>query len=185
MHPIHCFAFAFTAGVAAKSALAVLAALAGAALFGTTITAPQPQPVVPATSPDQDTILGQAENLRNQFELLTGTTDVIQGGGGSLSALVASGGAVPVAGVSWLGTAGVDACTLATPVAGNPAAGGNDNLEITIIDTTGHAHTVTTAANKINGNKHIITFPGTVGSQIKLRALNGIWYTDGGGTTLS
>src|ERR1700733_5937467 len=157
----------------------VLLALATAALFGTTITAPQSQTLIPSTSPDQDTALGQAENLRAQFEVLTGTTDVIQGGGGSLAAISATGGAVPIAGRSIINSTGVDACTLATPVAGNPAAGGNDGLEITVVDIGGHAHTVTTAANKINGNKHVATFPGTVGAQVKFVAYNGIWYTDG------
>jgi hypothetical protein len=157
----------------------------------TQITAPQPQPLIPAGSPDQDTIVAQAENLKSQFEVLTGTTDVIQGGGGNLTSLIAvtqsnSGSPVaPISGQSFINSSGVDACTLATPVAGLPSAGGNDGLSITIVDLGGHAHTVTTAANKINGNKHIATFPGTVGSQIKLVAYNGVWYTDGGGTTLS
>lgn len=164
--------------------IAMLAAFAAVA-FGTMITAPQAQPIVPSTSPDQDSIVAQAENLKSQFEVLTGTTDVIQGGGGSLSSLGSSGGAVPIAGVSFIKTAGVNATTLAAPVAGNPSQGGNDNLDIVIIDCGGHAHTVTAPANSINGNKHVITFPGTVGAQIKLKALNGVWYTDGGGTTLT
>lgn len=151
----------------------------------TFITAPHPQPLIPATSPDQDTIVAQAENLRAQFEILTGTTDVIQGGGGSLSALNAAGSATPISGKSLINSSGVNATTLATPVAGDPAAGGNDGLEITIVDISGHAHTVTTASNKINGADHVATFSGTKGCQIKLTAYNGIWYTDGGGTTLS
>jgi hypothetical protein len=185
MHPIHCFAFAFTAAAASKGLIVALLAVAGAGLFGTLITAPHPQPLIPSTSPDQDTVTAQAENLRAQFEILTGTTDVIQGGGGSLSALGAVGTAVPIVGKSLINTAGVNATTLATPVAGDPAAGGNDGLTIEIQDLGGHAHTVTSAANKINGNKHIATFPGTVGAKIQLTAWNGIWYTDGGGTTLT
>lgn len=185
MHPIHCFAFAFTAAaVGAKVTIVALLAL-GAGLFGTTITAPHPQPLIPATSPDQDTVTAQAENLRAQFEILTGTTDVIQGGGGKLSALSAAGTAVPISGKSLINTAGVNATTLASPVAGDPAAGGNDGLTIEIQDLSGHAHTVTAAANKINGNHHIVTFPGTVGAKIQLTAWNGVWYSDGGGTTLS
>jgi hypothetical protein len=159
----------------------------GSTKFMTQITAASPQPLIPASSPDQDTIVAQAENLRAQFEVLTGTTDVIQGGGGSLSALpaITSSSVVPVSGKSLINTAGVDACTLAAPVAGAPSAGGNDGLTIEIVDLGGHAHTVTTPANKINGNKHIATFPGTVGARIVLTAYNGVWYTDGGGTTLS
>jgi hypothetical protein len=177
-------------GVTVTGILMAIAALTLGAL-GTLITAPQPQPLIPAASPDQDTIVAQAENLRTQFEVLTGTTDVIQGGGGNLLSLPAvtnsNGGApvTPVSGKSFINTAGVDACTLATPVPGLPSAGGNDGLTIEIADVGGHAHTVTTAANKINGNKHIATFPGTVGARIQLTAWNGIWYTDGGGTTLS
>jgi hypothetical protein len=163
----------------------VVAMLAFGALFGTLITAAHPQPLIPSTSPDQDTVAAQAENLRAQFEILTGTTDAIQGGGGGLSALSSAGGATPISGKSFINTAGVDACTLATPAVGDPSQGGNDGLDIVIVDNGGHAHTVTTAANKINGNKHIITFPGTRGTQIKLTALGGVWITDGGGTTLS
>jgi hypothetical protein len=151
----------------------------------TQVTAPNSQPLIPANSPDQDSSLAQSENLRSQFEVLTGTTDVIQGGGGSISSLVGEGGAVPVTGKSLINSAGVDACTLATPVAGAPSAGGNDGLEIKIVDLGGHAHTVTTAANKINGTHHILTFSGTVGANVTLLALNGVWYTDGGGTTVS
>jgi hypothetical protein len=163
----------------------VLALLASGAVFGTLITAAHPQPLIPSISPDQDTVTAQAENLRAQFEVLTGTTDAIQGGGGGLSTLSSAGGATPISGKSFINTAGVDACTLATPVAGDPSQGGNDGLTIEISDLGGHAHTVTTAANKINGNKHIATFPGTVGAKIVLVAYNGVWYTDGGGATLS
>jgi|HubBroStandDraft_6_1064221.scaffolds.fasta_scaffold00550_3 hypothetical protein len=177
------FATFLLGGSAIIKLLAVI--LAAGAIFGTTITVAHPQPLIPASSPDQDTIVAQAENLRAQFEVLTGTTDVIQGGGGALSSLPSVGSAVPISGKSLINTAGVDACTLATPVAGDPSQGGNDGLTIEVTDLSGHAHTVTTAANKINGNKHIATFPGTVGARIVLTAFNGIWYSDGGGTTLS
>lgn len=165
--------------------LGLLAALASLALvFGTVATVPHPNPIIPSTSPDASTVIGQGENLRVQFEVLTGTSDVIQGGGGSLSALPNQ-PATPVAGTSFINSAGVNATTLATPVAGDPAAGGNDGLTIEIIDIGGHAHTVTTAANKINGNHHILTFPGTVGARVQLKAFGGVWYTDGGGTVIS
>jgi hypothetical protein len=163
----------------------LLTLMFGSTKFMTFNTTSHPQPMIPSGSPDQDTVAAQAENLRSQFEVLAGTTDVIQGGGGSLSALSAVGAAVPISGKSFITTAGVNATTLATPVAGDPAAGGNDGLSIEIIDDGGHAHTVTTAANIINGNKHIATFPGTRGTRITLTARNGIWLTDGGGTTLS
>lgn len=171
--------------ISAAATLKLVLAALGVGALGTLVTAPHPQPLIPSTSPDSDDVVAQAENLRAQFEVLTGTTDVIQGGGGGLTALVSANGATPVSGKSLINTAGVDACTLATPVAGDPSQGGNDGLTIEIVDLGGHAHTVTTAANKINGNKHVATFPGTVGARIVLTAYNGVWYTDGGGTTLS
>ncbi|HEY3972328.1 MAG TPA: hypothetical protein VGM18_04940 [Candidatus Sulfotelmatobacter sp.] len=171
MHPILCFAFAFTSAVGLKGLIACLAALGAAALFGTTITAQTPGPMVAPTSPDYDTIVGQSSNLPFQFEVLTGTTDVITGGGG----LLGNGATPPICGTSFIETAGVDACTLATPVAGSPAAGGNDGLEITIIDNSAHAHTVTTAAGKIIPAHHLMTFNGTQGSFVTLVARNGFW----------
>lgn len=183
MHPIHCFAFAFT--VAAGKGLLAAIMLAATAAFGTVLAVKSPQPLVPSTSPDQDTVCGQAENLRTQFETLGGTTDVITGGGGSFSSVAPAGSAPPISGKSFIITAGVNATTLAAPVAGAPSAGGNDGLTIEIISQTANAHTVTTPANKINGNKHIATFPATIGVKIQLTAQNGTWWSDGGGTTLS
>ncbi len=170
MNPILCFAFAFTAGAAYK-ALMILAALGAAAMFGTFITAQTQGPLVAPTSPDNDTILGQAANLPFQYEVLTGTTDVITGGGGSLG----NGATPPICGTSYIETAGVDATTLAAPVAGSPASGGNDGLEITIIDNSGHAHTVTAPANGITPAHHLVTFNGTQGSFVTLIARNGKW----------
>lgn len=82
-------------------------------------------------------------------------------------------------------TAGVDAMTLATPKGGIynntgvPQSIGDprdDGKVLFIYDTIGHAHTITTSANIINGNKHIATFNGTLGSYIMLEAFNGVWY---------
>ena len=72
--------------------------------------------------------------------------------------------------------AGVAALTLAQPIAGPASAGGHDGCALTIYDTTGHAHTVTTSANGINGADHIATFGGAVGNSITLQAYNGVWY---------
>jgi hypothetical protein len=154
----------------------VLAAL-GLGALGTTITAQSPGPMVGPLSPDFDTVVGQSSNLPFQFEVLTGTTDVITGGGGSLNlpAGLSAATSVPICGTSFIETSGVDACTLATPVAGAPSAGGNDGLEITIIDNSGHAHTVTATANKITPSHHLITFNGTQGSFVTLVARNGFW----------
>jgi hypothetical protein len=78
--------------------------------------------------------------------------------------------------------AGVGAYTLAAPTAGI-----DDGKEFTIIDTTGHAHTVTTPSNVINTNKHIATFGGTLGQQLKLVAQGGTWWVNpsASGITLS
>ncbi len=127
-------------------------------------------PLIPSNSPDSDTVAGQAANIDNQYQVAAGATDALTGGGGSLKT------ATPISGTVFINAAGVDACTLASPVAGAPSAGGNDGCRLTIIDVGGHAHTVTTAANKINGNKHIATFNATVGSCIELIAWNGVWW---------
>ena len=112
------------------------------------------------------------------------------GGGGSgqgaVNNLSGSTDAIPVkSGSNFVTTAGVDAMTLAQPVAGGPGVG-QDGITISVFDTGGHAHTVTTAANGINGASHIATFNGTKGSLVSFRAFNGVWYVvDLVGVTLS
>lgn len=145
-----------------------LAALATALLVGIATQATT-TPLVASTSPDSDTILAQAINIKEQIQLCAGAADALTGGGGKLGAFT------PISGIAFVTKAGVDAMTLATPLAGPPSLGGNDGLTLTVIDTTGNAHTITTAANIINGNKHIATFNGTLGSLITLRAYNGNW----------
>jgi hypothetical protein len=78
--------------------------------------------------------------------------------------------------------AGVAALTLAAPVAGSPANGGNDGQELKVIDQSGHAHTITTPANGINGNHHIATSGGGPGDTITFTAYNGAWYCNPAGT---
>lgn len=160
--------------------LTILALLAGAALFGTSITVQTQGPFVQPASPDSDTVLGQGVNLPFQYEVLTGTTDVITGGGGSLQNAPGSSAtsSIPIVGTSFIETAGVDACTLAAPVAGAPSSGGNDGLSITIFDNSGHAHTVTTPANAITPSHHVLTFNGTQGSFVTLTARNGKWLVE-------
>lgn len=92
----------------------------------------------------------------------TGSTDVLQ-----------------FPGLAIINSGGVDAMTLATPVAGPQATGGDDGKTVTVIDAGGHAHTLTTAANKIVPNHHILTFNGTAGSNVVLVAYNGLWYVEG------
>jgi hypothetical protein len=79
------------------------------------------------------------------------------------------------------------ALTLAQAPTGLPSAGGEDGQRILFIDTTGHAHTVTTPASGIAGGKHVATFNGTVGSSIEFIAYQGVWYVVGtaSGVTLS
>lgn len=155
-----------------KTSLAwkVIALLAGAGLAGTFVTAPQPGPLVATTSPDYDTQVAQAANLPFQYEILTGTTDAIQGGGG-----IGPTGVVPICGTSFIESGVVNNATLAAPAVGAPSAGGNDGLEITIIDNGGHAHVITTPANVIVGGKHLATFNGTIGSFVTFMARNGKW----------
>jgi hypothetical protein len=170
------------------TALKILAGIAALGALGTFITAQSPGPMVSTGSPDYDTVVGQSSNLPFQFEVLTGTTDVITGGGGSLDLPpgLSATTSVPICGTSFIETAGVNATTLASPVAGAPSAGGNDGLEITIVDNSGHAHTVTAAANAITPSHHLITFNGTQGSFVTLLARNGKWIpVQSSGVTIS
>lgn len=82
-------------------------------------------------------------------------------------------------------SAGVNAMTLATPLAGDQPTG-DDGKTIFVVDLNGAAHTITTAANKIVNSKHIATFNGTIGSNITLRAMGGVWVpTSLAGVTIS
>lgn len=92
----------------------------------------------------------------------------------------ASGAITQVTGVVAITKTGtLAALTLAQPVAGSASAGGQDGSRLTIIATTALAHTVTTAANGVNGSLHIITFaasPTTGLNSVDLVAYNGVWY---------
>lgn len=92
--------------------------------------------------------------------------------------LTGSADPMPFPGNVALSGTGVDATTLATPVAGQQPAG-DDGKTIFILDTGGHAHTVTAAANKISPSHSVATFGGTAGSNVTLRAYNGVWYPVG------
>lgn len=82
--------------------------------------------------------------------------------------------------------AGITTITLANPIAGTPISGGQDGATLTITDTKGYAHTITTGANGINGAKHIATFSAALGSSFTLKAYNGSWWMQTGtGVTLS
>jgi len=111
--------------------------------------------------------------IRNAILSLTGSADVLSGSG-----------------IYIVNSTGVDAMTLATPIAGGPLTGGPQNGQdgdsLTVYDAGGYDHTITTPANAINGNKHIVTFNGTAGSRVTLVAFNGVYYMfDNSGVTLS
>jgi hypothetical protein len=73
--------------------------------------------------------------------------------------------------VNYVTKAGVDAMTLATPTAGT-----DDGKMIRVVDSTGNAHTITTAANKIVPSHDTVTFNGTAGSFVDMQCYNGLWY---------
>ena len=81
--------------------------------------------------------------------------------------------------------------TLGQPIAGSPAVGGHDGLKLTIVDTTGQAHTVTTPANGIcgtgvTGSDDTATSGAAAQDTITLMAYNGLWVPISlGGWTLS
>lgn len=79
--------------------------------------------------------------------------------------------AIGFPGDTFITTAGVDATTLATPTATT-----DDGKVIRVWDTGGHAHTITTAANKIVPSHHLVTYNGTAGSFVELEAYQGLWY---------
>jgi hypothetical protein len=119
---------------------------------------------VPSSSPDASTKLGAALATGGNIETHSGT-----GGAGAIGIF---GGSV------FITDTGAALLTLVQPVAGAPSAGGNDGQRLTIICTTAHAHTVTTALLGIKGSLHIITFA-NVGDSIELDAFNGVWYVVG------
>jgi hypothetical protein len=92
---------------------------------------------------------------------------------------ITAAGAIPlVSGTYSIGSTGALAMTLATPT--TPA---QDGITLTIIAGTAHAHTVTTAANKIVPSKDTVTYA-AVGDYITLQAIAGLWFNLGiGGPT--
>jgi hypothetical protein len=102
---------------------------------------------------------------------------------------------LPVAdAVVFVTRAGVDAMTLALPIAGSYPAGvplslgdpRDDGKKLLVVSTTAFAHTITTPANGINKTLHIATFGAAVGNWVLLIAFQGTWYMVGQlGVTLS
>lgn len=101
---------------------------------------------------------------------------------------VTASGALPVAeGRFILSAASVLAVTVALPNAETvQGVAYQDGTKMEFISSTAEAHTITTPANGINGNKETVTFGGAVGDLVTLVAVNGIWLvTASVGTTLS
>jgi len=74
------------------------------------------------------------------------------------------------------------AMTLAAPVSGARASGGDNSKKLKIIAGTAQAHAVTTPSNKINGADDTVTFA-AVGDWVEFVAYNGVWYATLGGPT--
>jgi len=127
----------------------------------------------PTTSPDEESFICQ--NLEPMFGVEVKPLDTVS------SPPVASDPAEISSkeGLVILTKVSAGAYLLAAPIAGLPSAGGDDGRRLDIIDGTGHAHTVTTPANGINGVNHILTAAGTKGQSVSLKAYNGTWYVNG------
>ena len=94
--------------------------------------------------------------------------------GGAFTVLTGSADPLPFPGNVELAYNGVDATTLATPTSGL-----DDGKTVFVLDTGGHAHTITTASNKISPSHNVATFGGTAGSNVTLKAYKGVWYVVG------
>lgn len=94
----------------------------------------------------------------------------------AITAAVASGAIAIQSGTVTLGSGAAIAMTLAAPVAGARAAGGDDGKKIYVVAATAHAHTVTTPAAGINGTLHIATYA-AIGDGVEFEAVNGVWMT--------
>jgi hypothetical protein len=84
------------------------------------------------------------------------------------------GGPIPPAGSAFITKGSIAVLTLT-----NPAAGVDDGKTLTIVSTTAFAHTITTAANGINGNKSVATFGAAAANFITMKAFNGSWWVVG------
>jgi hypothetical protein len=134
------------------------------------------------TNAAADTVIGPEGRLGNLEAAAFGGPNPAGGGAALQEAVVHLTGStdvIPVkSGVISIDTAGVDATTLATPLAGAPGVG-DDGKCITVVDSGGHAHTITMTANKLVPSHHVLTFGGTAGSYVILQAINGLWYIVG------
>lgn len=93
---------------------------------------------------------------------------------GSVVILSGTSDALQYPGNTQIQAAGVDAMTLASPLSGEQPIG-DDGKTLFLVDLNGAAHTVTAATNKIAPSHHLLTFNGTIGSNVTLRAISGLW----------
>ena len=125
------------------------------------------------TAPDYDNIrMGGPDGIRIPTEVgkCTFVVTTSQNINAGATTYYTTAGAIPIAsGTYVINGAGALAMTLATPTLAQ------DGATLTIIAGTAHAHTVTTAANKIVPSKDTVTYA-AVGDYITLRAVNGLWY---------
>lgn len=121
------------------------------------------------------------------FALLCLALGTIDGANNNVQYLTAAGAIAVKGGKVFLKATAAAAMTLANPVAGSRASGGQDGLSIVIMALDAYAYTVTTAANKINGADDTATWAAAIGNNIELVAYNGAWYVVGTpkGVTLS
>jgi hypothetical protein len=116
------------------------------------------QLAIPHSGSDPDlTADFQDTQCQGKFTALRGTTD-----------------AIPFPGNIVVNSAGVNAMTLATPLAG-PQPRGDDGKSIFVVAGNAAAHTITTATNGIINSKHLCTWTAAIGNCIELRAYNGTW----------
>ena len=76
-------------------------------------------------------------------------------------------GAISPTGIAVLKAGSAAAMTLVVPPTG---------ANLTIVAADAHAYTVTTSANKVNGNSDTLTWTAAVGNSITLVGSGGIWY---------
>lgn len=124
-----------------------------------------------------------APSFNNTAMFSSGLQDLVQSIGGTTPAVAITN---PCGSVI-ISSSGVAVLTLALPIAGAPAAGGMDGCKLTILDSSGHAHTVTTPTNGLAyqnalvGNDHIATFGGTAANALVLIAFGGVWIVQAAG----
>jgi hypothetical protein len=91
---------------------------------------------------------------------------------------IAAAGALPVkANINLITNGAATALTLAAPVAGSQASGGQDYMTLEVISSTAFAHTVTATGLLQTGsaNVNVATFAAFAGANLNLMAYNGKW----------